>query len=190
MCVFCWHKDKAEWLTFSHTSTFLHFVAVLIVLHTRKKKKNKEQRSKNVVLCVDQYPVWNRMTTWQGWGGYGWKNWIMMSLYKGKEANPDYRRGSRSHATRPWMRYLAQWGPVLASLWGWARPSFPLLLFFSCLWVLNSTATLLSGNSSFSFLFLLWFDSSWFFFVFTFFISVYTTHDVNISTIHSEFHCN
>lgn len=53
------------------------------------------------------------------------------------------------------MKYLARWGPVLASLWDWARPYSLLLLFFSCLWGLSSIATQLSGNPQFSSLHLL-----------------------------------
>ena len=51
VCVFCWHKDRAEWLTFSHASTFLHFLAVLIVLPTRKKKK-KKSKGPRMLCCV------------------------------------------------------------------------------------------------------------------------------------------
>jgi len=88
-----------------------------------------------LLVCVCKKEMSNGLAMVENWE-------TKMSVCKGSG------RG-RSHATRPWMRFLAQWGLAPASLWDWGRPSFPLPLFFSCLWALSSTATLLSGNSSF-----------------------------------------
>lgn len=87
-------------------------------------------------------------------------NWIERWAFRIGEAEVDYIVDLMQQAAcRPWMRYLGLWGPPLAYLWDWARPSFPLLPFSSCLWVLSSTATLLSGNGFF-FSFFFWFSCS------------------------------
>lgn len=128
-------------------------------------------------FCCHQIPTSKQ--EWQAWGVYGWElEDKVMSLFKGR---------GRSHATRPypWMRYLALWGPAPAFLWDWARLSFPLPLYFSCLWVSNSTATPLSGIFSFISLLVSLISTSFYIFYCSFFPSQSALPMWNISSVHT-----
>lgn len=153
-------KQEERWRTSPHNQSDIIIIqSAQATSFTRVQTpslppENLPENNYWLLVCVCKKEMSNGLAMVEKWE-------TKMSVCKGSG------RG-RSHATRPWMRFLAQWGLAPASLWDWGRPSFPLPLFFSCLWALSSTATLLSGNSSFFSLFLLWWVPLYFFWVFTF----------------------